>query len=363
MKNIEEFENMTEVAEVSKEDFEAAIKESLESRLTEQGHDINADKYAEGIEERVENIALVERAHGNYDYQNETYNLPEGTNLETYAKELITEANTVDFNNLKESVVAEVPIDDIQNAVQDAINDRLDEEGYNFDSVKMDEDNAFTLARDNIDQEVTSNAEAFGLKEVEVVGETQYTLPEGKELDEFAKEAVDGFDLSEVVQAGYQEKYEISESLKDEYGNIDIDAIKAFENGDFERVTNNQEVDRYEGFNFGEEIAAHDTLYSDSKDTLMSREEGIEKALEAGVDPKELAEATSEKEVEEAALKVGTTLSEEELNRLMTESQKNDLTVETEASLADYQQMQDQIQDRNDVVVESTESTEDVITS
>lgn len=184
-------------------------------------------------------------------------------------------------------------VEEVQEALHDAIVEKLENEGYNFNDTDISNENSFNQELDKIADSIIENASDNGLTEV---ANDEFKLD--KDLSEWANEqAAQEFangSLDKAIEEGYLDKYEISQSVQD----MDnwTEAIKDFENSDTERVS----LDR-DGFEFGETLAAADNLNNDIRDTIMTREEGIEKALEAGVDIQELAEATSRGEVIEVA--------------------------------------------------------------
>lgn len=177
--------------------------------------------------------------------------------------------------------------------IVEAIEDRLTEKDYNFDNVDRNVDNDFTAELDKLVEAVNNG------------------------------EKVEDLDLQPLVEAGYTEKYDLTEAVQ----NIDnfAEEIKALEDSSNERIENGLSNGDYAGFEFSENLAIEDSLYNDVKDTVMSREEGIEAALEAGVDIKELAEITSESEVIEAARAVENL---EVLDSYSIESQAQDRMIE-----------------------------------
>lgn len=177
--------------------------------------------------------------------------------------------------------------------IVEAIEDRLTEKDYNFDNLDRNVDNDFTAELDKLVEAVNNG------------------------------EKVEDLDLQPLVEAGYTEKYDLTEAVQ----NIDnfAEEIKALEDSSNERIDNGLQGGDYAGFEFSENLAIEDSLYNDVKDTVMSREEGIEAALEAGVDIKELAEITSESEVIEAARAVENL---EVLDSYSIESQAQDRMIE-----------------------------------
>ncbi len=177
--------------------------------------------------------------------------------------------------------------------IVEAIEDRLTEKDYNFDNVDRNVDNDFTAELDKLIEAVNNG------------------------------EKVEDLDLQPLVEAGYTEKYDLTEAVQ----NIDnfAEEIKALEDSSSERIENGLDGGDYAGFEFSENLAIEDSLYNDVKDTVMTREEGIEAALEAGVDIKELAEITSESEVIEAARAVENL---EVLDSYSIESQAQDRMIE-----------------------------------
>lgn len=177
--------------------------------------------------------------------------------------------------------------------IVEAIEDRLTEKDYNFDNVDRNVDNDFTAELDKLVEAVNNG------------------------------EKVEDLDLQPLVEAGYTEKYDLTEAVQ----NIDnfAEEIKALEDSSNERIENGLDGGDYAGFEFSENIAVMDSLDNDIKDTVMTREEGIEAALEAGVDIKELAEITSESEVIEAARAVENL---EVLDSYSIESQAQDRMIE-----------------------------------
>ncbi|MEV9527022.1 hypothetical protein AB0W38_00325 [Aliarcobacter butzleri] len=153
--------------------------------------------------------------------------------------------------------------------IVETIEDRLTEKDYNFDNVDRNVDNDFTAELDKLVEAVNNG------------------------------EKVEDLDLQPLVEAGYTEKYDLTEAVQ----NMDnfAEEIKALEDSSNERIDNGLSNGDYAGFEFSENIAVMDSLDNDIKDTIMTREEGIEAALEAGVDIRDLAEITSESEVIEAA--------------------------------------------------------------
>lgn len=180
-------------------------------------------------------------------------------------------------------------------AIAEAIDTRLEEQGFDFDSVARNEDNNLTAAMDNIAEESLENM-------VKVGEDGSEFIELENDIKAWAEEQVAEADLNAVIEGGFEEKYDISEAVK-EIENW-AEEIKDFEISENETLNNGFEVDKFEGFEFNETLAAADSLDNDIKDQIMTREEGIVAALEAGVDIKELAEITSESEVIEAAKEI-----------------------------------------------------------
>lgn len=176
-------------------------------------------------------------------------------------------------------------------AIAEAIDTRLENEGFDFDSVSRNEENDLTAAMDNIAEE--------SLENMVKVEEGNEFIELNTDIKEWAEEQVSEADLSEVIEGGFEEKYDISDSVKENENWAE--EIKNFEISENETLNNGFEADKFEGFEFNETLAAVDNLDNDIKDSIMTREEGIEAALEAGVDIKDLAEITSNEEVVEAA--------------------------------------------------------------
>jgi hypothetical protein len=275
--------------------------ESIENGL---GVDFEALAEEKGVElgeldlsEQFSKEEMLSIAEEYIQVDQEQYNLQEYLD-----NEILVDTN---ISELSEGLSQEntYSINELQESVSEAIDNNLENSGYDFDSIPRNEENGFELAKDAISTEIIENAEAHGLTEVEVDGERQFAIADGADIDDWAKESASGYDLTEVVSAGYEEKYDISDSLKDEYGNVDIDAVKAFEDSEIDTLKSTFEDSRNDQyFDIGEEIASQADNFG-GKEVLMTREEGIEKALEAGVDIEELVQNTSNHEVLEAAEK------------------------------------------------------------
>ncbi len=182
--------------------------------------------------------------------------------------------------------------EEINDAVRDQVEDKLDSQGYDFENNSQVE-NGYELAKDDIESSVIENSVSEGnLKEVEIDGDTHYQLEDkDKDLNEFAKEEVAQYDLNEVVDAGYAEKFDNADKF-------DSSDIKAFEDSHNASVSNSAEnPSENSDVEIGDKLSSESSLNEDSKDTLMTREEGIETALENGADINELMEATSKDEV------------------------------------------------------------------
>lgn len=194
-------------------------------------------------------------------------------------------------------------VEEVQEALHDAIVEKLENEGYNFNDTDISNENSFNQELDKIADSIIENASDNGLTEV---ANDEFKLD--KDLSEWANEqAAQEFangSLDKAIEEGYLDKYEISESVKD----LDnwTDSIKEMEDRSYQdqqdnTISNDQEVDRQASFEFSETLAIESGLDNDTNDSVMTREEGIEKALEAGVDINDLAELTSKEEVLEAA--------------------------------------------------------------